>query len=215
MGRLQRASTECEWSIRRPRRQRARGKVLNTAAELFSYAPAGASGLRRQQAEKHFIILGGNCTMVFCERQIAHLHSMKVLVTGATGFVGQEILRQLHLAGHRSRILTRRPESPRVQELASRYQAELQPGDVLQPATLEASLGGIEAVIHLVGIISELGENTFENVHTKGTQHLLTACRRASGLSMRSEALYSETNRENDCCRATARRDDRNYCDRN
>src|SRR5437867_2453141 len=105
---------------------------------------------------------------------------MKVLVTGATGFVGREILRQLHLAGHHSRILARRPESARVQQLASRYEAEVHPGDVLQPATLAGAPSGREAVIHLVGIISELGENTFENVHTRGTQNVVTAAQRAA-----------------------------------
>src|SRR5207237_1119041 len=35
------------------------------------------------------------------------------------------------------------------------------------------------AVIHLVGIISKVGRNTFENVHTQGTQNIVTSAREA------------------------------------
>jgi NADH dehydrogenase len=104
---------------------------------------------------------------------------MKVLVTGATGFVGREIVRQLRAAGHTIRILARNPLSPRVQEAATRWQAEVQPGDVLEAATLEGALRGMDAVIHLVGIISEVGDSSFENVHVTGTQNLVAAAQEA------------------------------------
>jgi NADH dehydrogenase len=52
-------------------------------------------------------------------------------------------------------------------------------------------------VIHLVGIISEVGERTFENVHVKGTENILAAARHAgierflhmSALGTRPDAL--------------------------
>jgi NADH dehydrogenase len=104
---------------------------------------------------------------------------MKVLVTGATGFVGREIVRQLRVAGHTIRILIRNPHSPRIRELVSSWGAEVHPGNVLEAASLEGALSGFEAVIHLVGIISEVGECTFENVHTRGTQNMVAAARQA------------------------------------
>jgi NADH dehydrogenase len=104
---------------------------------------------------------------------------MKVLVTGATGFVGLEVVRQLHDAGHGIRILVRRRNSPRAQEAISRYGAEAHPGDVLDADSLGGAVQGMEVVIHLVGIISEVGESTFENVHTRGTGNLVTAVRQA------------------------------------
>ena len=104
---------------------------------------------------------------------------MKVLVTGATGFVGREIVRQLRAAGHTIRILVRNPRSPAAQEAVSRWGVEAYSGDVLEAASLEGALVGMEAVIHLVGIISELGKSTFENVHVGGTRNLVAAAQQA------------------------------------
>ena len=97
---------------------------------------------------------------------------MKVFVTGATGFVGEEVVRQLHAAGHAIRILARQPTSPRVQGAVSEYGAEIHAGNVLDANSLRGGLKDCEALIHLVGIISEIGRNTFENVHTHGTHFL-------------------------------------------
>jgi len=104
---------------------------------------------------------------------------MKVLVTGATGFVGREVVRQLHAAGHAIRMLARTPTSARVQEAVSRWGVEVRPGDVLDAASLEGAARGSDAVIHLVGIISEVGTSTFENVHLGGTRNMVAAAQHA------------------------------------
>lgn len=104
---------------------------------------------------------------------------MKTFVTGATGFVGSEVVRHLYEAGHAVRILARNPNSGPVQALASEFKAEVHPGDVLNTASLVNGLEGAEAVVHLVGIISEAGESTFERVHVAGAQNVLTAAQRA------------------------------------
>jgi uncharacterized protein YbjT (DUF2867 family) len=104
---------------------------------------------------------------------------MRVFVTGATGFVGQEVVRHLHLAGYVVRILARNPKLARVQEMVSHYGAEAREGDVTSTASLAGALAGVDAVIHLVGIISEHGESTFENVHVRGTRNLVEAAQQA------------------------------------
>ncbi len=104
---------------------------------------------------------------------------MKVFLTGATGFVGTEILRQLHRAGHSARIITRHPGSGKAHDASADLHAQVYAGDVLDPSTLAGKLEGVEAVIHLVGIISEYGSSTFERVHYQGTKNVLEAAREA------------------------------------
>lgn len=102
---------------------------------------------------------------------------MKVFVTGASGFVGREVLQKLHDAGHRIRILARYSNSASVRAAIADFGVEVHAGDILYPASLEAGLKDIDAVIHLVGIISEMGKSTFENVHVRGTENIVTAAK--------------------------------------
>jgi len=99
---------------------------------------------------------------------------MKVFVTGATGFVGEEIVRQLRQAGHSVRMLVRNKS---LGEARERTGADIHVGNILDAESLQGALKGIDAVIHLVGIISEVGESTFENVHMRGTRNVVAAAR--------------------------------------
>jgi len=97
---------------------------------------------------------------------------MNVLVSGGSGFVGREIVRQLVAAGHRVRVLSRGfcRLDPAVRSVR---------GSVLDPASLPEACAGCDAVVHLVGIISEIGGQTFERVHVDGTRNILAAARAA------------------------------------
>jgi len=100
---------------------------------------------------------------------------MKVLVTGATGFVGREVARQLHAAGHEIHFLARKASTPGGSFLERELDAQIHTGELSQPDRLREACAGCDAVIHLVGIISEVGEQTFENVHTQGTRNVVAA----------------------------------------
>ncbi len=104
---------------------------------------------------------------------------MKVLVTGATGFVGQEVLSQLQRAHHSIRTLVRKRDEPRVRRIQAQYRLEVSEGDVLQADSLTQALAGIQAVIHLVGIISQTAKNSFQEVHVGGTHNMLAAAKQA------------------------------------
>ena len=105
---------------------------------------------------------------------------MKVFLTGGTGFVGSEVLRQLVAAGHTVRALVR-PGSEG--KLAVRERVEVQHGDATDPATLTGALTGCDAVIHLVGIIREFPAKgiTFERLHVEATANLLAAAQAQGG----------------------------------
>lgn len=104
---------------------------------------------------------------------------MKVLVTGGTGFVGRSVLGQLHQSGHSIVLAARKPGDEGVQRLAAARAVEVRAADVLDPASLAAAADGVEAVIHLVGIISEIGRNTFANAHVAATRNMLVAAQEA------------------------------------
>jgi NADH dehydrogenase len=101
---------------------------------------------------------------------------VKVFLTGATGFVGQNMLGRLLDEGHTVRALVRDPA--KVGELAQ-SEVELVPGDVVAGTGVDQSMHGCHAVIHLVGIIVEKGSNTFERVHHLGTRNMVEAAKRA------------------------------------
>ncbi|MSP60052.1 MAG: NAD-dependent epimerase/dehydratase family protein [Myxococcales bacterium] len=82
---------------------------------------------------------------------------MKVLITGATGFLGSWIARELIAAGHTARALVRRTSSLANLEKLNVERAE---GDVLDRASVERALEGCDAVIHTAGVAHFLpGDN--------------------------------------------------------
>ena len=99
---------------------------------------------------------------------------MKIFLTGGTGFVGSEVLRQLVASGHSVRALVREGSADK---LAVTTGVEIHLGDITDAISLVGGLEGCEAVIHLVGIIREFPGRgvTFKKMHVKGTENVLEA----------------------------------------
>ncbi len=98
-------------------------------------------------------------------------------MAGATGFVGQAIGDQLRQEGHELTVLARHPEAPHTREILRRWSARIIEGDITQEGPWIKQLSGMAAAVCAVGIISECGTVTYENVHEVGTRRLLTALR--------------------------------------
>lgn len=99
---------------------------------------------------------------------------MRAFLTGATGFVGTHVLRELVQSGHYVRCLVRR------RGLLEHEGIEWVRGDVTKPESLAGLMDGCDAVIHLVGIIEEHHAQgiTFEALHTEATANVIhEACK--------------------------------------
>jgi uncharacterized protein YbjT (DUF2867 family) len=95
-----------------------------------------------------------------------------VLVTGASGYVGGQLLGALLARGYRVRCLARRPE-----ELQSRgwTGAEVVRGDLLDPASLRAALEGVQTAYYLVH--SMRSEGSFEEEDRRAAYNFAAAAR--------------------------------------
>ena len=80
---------------------------------------------------------------------------MKILVMGATGYIGGRLVPLLLEQGHEVRCLSRRPEKLRGVWWAG--DCEIVQGDALDPVSLTPAMQGIEAVYYLVHSIGTGG----------------------------------------------------------
>ncbi|HEY3330859.1 MAG TPA: NAD-dependent epimerase/dehydratase family protein [Capsulimonadaceae bacterium] len=128
---------------------------------------------------------------------------MKVVVTGASGFVGGHVVAALVAAGHDVVGLSRTmPKGARRDPKAVYFDGV----DVGSESTLKpAYFDGADAVVHLVGIIQERGgEQTFERIHVTGTGNVVDAASNsgsvkkfvylsAIGSDLAAPSVYSQT----------------------
>lgn len=110
-----------------------------------------------------------------------------ILITGASGFLGQRLVSRALEQGHRVRALVRNPAavSTLLPGLLPGSGAHpnyvVHQGDITKPATLPAALEDVESVIHAAATTSETApdEALSRRTNVEGTQNLLAACRKA------------------------------------
>jgi uncharacterized protein YbjT (DUF2867 family) len=97
----------------------------------------------------------------------------RVLLTGATGYVGGRLLRKLEESGRPVRCMVRRPEvlSGRAAE-----QTEIVHGDILDPDSLHDALAGVTTAYYLVHSMAASGP--FAGADRRGAKNFAAAARR-------------------------------------
>lgn len=100
---------------------------------------------------------------------------MKILLTGATGFIGSHFLRHLS-KGHEVVVLARNREGGVLAGSMGASQVVL--ADITNPDFISALPEGIDLLCHCAGMLGKwnLPLSAYMNVHVNGTNHLLKAC---------------------------------------
>ncbi|HEB74885.1 MAG TPA: NAD-dependent epimerase/dehydratase family protein [Nitrospirae bacterium] len=112
---------------------------------------------------------------------------MKVLVTGATGFIGSHLVEALAGRGYSVRCLVRSSSDLRwIEALLSRSKTagftgvpsvELFEGDCLDASSLKDAVDGCAYVFHLAGLTKAVKEDEFFAVNAGGTENLVNVLR--------------------------------------
>ncbi|MEO8683066.1 MAG: NAD-dependent epimerase/dehydratase family protein, partial [Vicinamibacterales bacterium] len=118
----------------------------------------------------------------------------RYVVTGATGFVGGEIVKQLIGRGHQVAALVRSPEKAGMLKALS---VELHQGDITDRESLRAPMLGADGVFHVaawykVGVV----EPQAEHINVEGTRNVLETMREMGvtrGVYTSSVAVFSDT----------------------
>ena len=128
------------------------------------------------------------------------LDGVKVLVTGAGGFIGSHLTERLGAEGAQVRVFLRYDSQNRLGHLAelpkmALESIEIARGDLKDPEAVHAAVRGCEIVFHLGALIaipfSYQNPTDYVQTNIVGSLHILNACR-AHGVSRLIQTSTSE-----------------------
>jgi nucleoside-diphosphate-sugar epimerase len=105
---------------------------------------------------------------------------MRVLLTGGSGFLGSYVAEQLSAEGHVVRALVRPASDKRV--LSRQPLVEFATGAIETPDTLAAAMDGVDAVVHVAGIVKARRPADFFQINAQGTRNLVEAAVKRGGV---------------------------------
>ena len=120
---------------------------------------------------------------------------MKYFVTGATGFVGGQVARQLVADGHQVIALVRNPA--KAKDLAD-LGVTLATGDVTDKASMRAPMTGVDGVFHIAGWykIGVRDKSDGQKINVDGTRNVLELMKELGipkGVYTSTVAVFSDT----------------------
>lgn len=110
------------------------------------------------------------------------------LVTGANGFIGSFLVRELLRRGHEVRCLVRSTsDTSSIKGLP----VSVFVGDIREPETLAAPLAGVEYVYHLAAELMVTDRDAFEQANAQGTANMLEAAEEHAAATIKRFLLVS------------------------
>ncbi|MGO8992822.1 MAG: NAD-dependent epimerase/dehydratase family protein [Polyangiaceae bacterium] len=100
---------------------------------------------------------------------------MKVLVTGASGFLGSHVAEQLTRGGHDVRALVRKSSNRDFLERLDRI--EFAYGGVEDAEKVAEAVKGVDAIIHSAGLVKARSADEFRKTNVEGTRNLIEAAK--------------------------------------
>ena len=105
---------------------------------------------------------------------------MTVLVTGSTGFLGRQVVQKLIEHNYQVRCLVRTPGHERIFERGS---VDVYYGEIGNADALASACQGVDQVIHLVAVIRENGNATYDAINNLGVWQVVEAAKSAGSVS--------------------------------
>lgn len=108
------------------------------------------------------------------------LFIMNILTTGATGFIGKNLVRSLVNNNHKVKCLIRETSKKADIDYLKKIKVQLFYGDITKKETLNDCLSNIDVVYHLAGILGDFNtqKEDYYKTHVLGTKNLLKFCKK-------------------------------------
>lgn len=104
---------------------------------------------------------------------------MRVVITGATGFIGGALARRLAAGGGNAEgvEIVALSHSGRHRERLADLPITWRNGDITDPATLDGAFDGADWIVHAAGLLGRAGipEETYHHVNAEGARHVFAA----------------------------------------
>jgi NADH dehydrogenase len=128
-----------------------------------------------------------------------------ITVFGGSGFIGRHLVALLLQSGATVRVAARRPGDVRITAQSANTPAIIQ-ADMLDEVAVGVAIAGADAVVNLVGILTETATQTYRAIHVDGARRVALAAKRhgvmrlihvsALGASLASAAISDRTKAE-------------------